>query len=52
MTRLPLGDYPISQARQHGISSNLQGTGGESDDELRELEIMKALMEDELNTRS
>lgn len=52
VTRLPLGDYPISQARQHGITSNLQGTGGESDDELRELEMMKALVEEELSTRS
>jgi len=52
VTRLPLGDYPISHARQHGITSNLQGTGGESDDELRELEMMKALVEEELNTRN
>jgi hypothetical protein len=52
VTRLPLGDYPISQARQHGIINNLQGTGGESDDELRELEMMKALMEEELGTRN
>ena len=48
VTRLTLGDYPISQARQRGITSNLQGTGGESADQLRELETMKTLVEEEL----
>ena len=48
VTRLTLGDYPVSQARHCGIKSNLQGTGGESDDELRELEIMKQMVEDDL----
>ena len=52
VTRLPLGDYPISQAKQHGITNNLQGTGGESDEEIREVETMKALLEEDLGTRN
>ena len=28
VTRLTLGDYPVSQARHRGIKTNLQGTGG------------------------
>merc|ERR1719234_1370563 len=48
VTRLTLGDYPISQARQHGIANNMQATGGETDEELRELELMRTLAEDEL----
>ena len=52
VTRLPLGDYPISQARQRGIANNMQSTGGETDEELRELELMKALAEDELGIRN
>ena len=52
VTRLPLGDYPISQARQWGIANNMQSAGGETDEELRELELMKALAEDELGIRN
>ena len=52
VTRLPLGDYPIKEARQRGISNNLEGKGGESEEELRELEAMRILAEDELSSRN
>merc|ERR1712013_314970 len=52
VTRLPLGDYPIKEARQRGLSNNLEGKGGESEEELRELEAMRILAEDELSSRN
>ena len=50
--RLPLGDYPIAEARARAIASSFQGGGGESAAEVEELEADRRLLEAKLEPRN
>ena len=52
VTRLPLGDYPITEARVRAFASSFQGGGGESAAELEELEADRRLLEAKLEPRN